>query len=49
MSRHNQLCGCALMAFGLGVIVGMLLEGGFFCSCFGLGTLILGFCIMRRK
>ena len=49
MCRQNQLWGCALMAFGLGVIVGMLFEGGFLSSCLGVGMLTLGFYIMRRK
>jgi hypothetical protein len=30
MCRKNQLSGCALMAFGLGMMVGMCLESGFF-------------------
>ena len=49
MCRQNQLWGCALMAFGVGIFVGMLLEGGFLCGCFGFGMLILGFCVMHRK
>lgn len=49
MCRQNQLLGCALMAFGLGVLIGLWLEGGFFCSCIGFGLLIFGFCVLRRK
>lgn len=49
MCRQNQLWGCVLMAFGLGVIIGILLQGGFFSGCFGFAMLILGFCVARRK
>ena len=49
MCRQNQMWGCALIAFGLGVIVGMLLEGGFLGCFFGLGLIILGFCVIQRK
>ena len=49
MCRQNQLWGFALLSFGLGVIVGMLLESGFFSICFGCGLVILGFCVMHRK
>ena len=31
MCRKNQLCGCALITFGLGLLVGMCLKSGFFC------------------
>ena len=48
MCRHNQLWGCILIAFGLGILVGTWLEGGFFCSCFALGLAILGLCTMRK-
>lgn len=40
MCRKNQLSGCALMAFGLGILVGLCLESGFFC--FVIGFVIIG-------
>ncbi len=49
MCRQNQLFGCALMAFGLGVLIGLWLEQGFVCACLGFGLLIFGFCIVRKK
>ena len=49
MCRKNQLCGCAVMAFGVGVLLGLWIEGGFFAHCFGIGMLLLGFCIGRKK
>lgn len=49
MCRQNQLWGCVLMAFGLGVLVGLWLEKGFVCGCLGLGLMIFGFCVMKRK
>ncbi len=48
MCRRNQLWGWLLMAFGFGLLLGLWLEGGFFCHCFGFGSMIVGFCICRR-
>ena len=36
MCRRNQLLGCALLAFGFGLLVGTWLESGLFCCLFGL-------------
>ena len=49
MCRHNQLWGCTLMAFGLGVLIGLWLESGFFCVCFGLGLIFTGFCVCGKN
>lgn len=49
MCRQNQLFGCALMAFGFGVLLGMCLESGFLCGCLGFGLVIFGFCVLRRR
>ena len=49
MCRKNQLWGCMLMAFGLGVLVGLWLEGGFFCHCFGFAGIIAGACMCRKR
>lgn len=49
MCRQNQLLGCALMAFGVGVLIGMWLEGGFLSICLGFGLLICGFCVIRKR
>ncbi len=48
MCRNNQLWGCILIAFGLGVLIGLWLEGGFFAHCFGFGLMALGPCVMRK-
>lgn len=48
MCRQNQLWGCMLLAFGFGVLVGHWIEGGFFACCFGLGMMLIG-CGMARK
>lgn len=48
MCRHNQLWGCVLMAFGLGVLIGVWLEGGFLCHCLGFGLIVIGFGMARR-
>ena len=49
MCRQNQLWGCMLLSFGLGIFVGMLLESSFFSCCFGCGLVVLGLCVVRRK
>ena len=49
MCRQNQLWGCVLMAFGLGVLIGMWLESGFLCYLFGIGLLVLGAGMAKRK
>ena len=49
MCRQNQLFGCAMIAFGLGVLIGTWLESGFLCHCMGLATLVFGVCVLRKK
>jgi len=49
MCRKRYLHGCCVLFFGLGVMVGYCLESWFWCSFGGLGLIILGFVIMRRK
>ena len=49
MCRKNQLCGCALVAFGLGLLIGSTLQAGAFCF-FGAVTVIsLGCWCMKKK
>lgn len=49
MCRLNQLWGCILLAFGLGVLVGLWIEAGFFAHCFGFALIILGGCVVRKR
>ena len=49
MCRKNQLCGCALMAFGFGLLVGMCLESGFFTFLIGIGIIGLGLWCNGKK
>lgn len=49
MCRKNQLRGWAVLAFGLGLLIGNGLESAFFCLCSGIGLIIFGFCLCRRK
>ena len=49
MCRRNQVCGCALIAFGFGMLVGLCLETGFFFSLVSLGLICLGFWCMRHR
>lgn len=48
MCRQNQLWGWLLCAFGVGVLVGLWLEGGFWAHCFGFGMIVLGVAILRK-
>lgn len=49
MCRRNHLCGCALIAFGFGLLIGTCLESGFVCFCIGIGIMGLGFWCMGKK
>lgn len=49
MCRKNQLCGSALIAFGVGLLVGMLLESGFFAFFVGIGIMGLGIWCIGKK
>ena len=49
MCRYNQLWGCVMMAFGLGILIGTWLEGGFLCHCFGFGVIVVGVGVMKKK
>ena len=41
--------GAVMLAFGIGLIVGHCLESWFLCCCGGVGLIVLGFCVMRRR
>lgn len=49
MCRRNHLCGCALMAFGFGLLAGTLLESGFVSFFLGVGIIFLGFWCLGKK
>lgn len=49
MCRYNFLWGGMLLAFGLGVLIGLWLEGGFFCFCFGILMMGMGYLVMKNK
>ncbi len=48
MCRHNQLWGSILMAFGIGVLVGIWIGSGFFTHCFAIALMVCGFCVWRK-
>lgn len=48
MCRQNQLWGCSVIAFGIGILVGICLESGFLAGCLGIGVIFAGFCMMRK-
>lgn len=49
MCRRNVLFGWIMAAFGLGLLFGLWIEGGFFVHCIGFGLLIYGFCGICKK
>ena len=49
MCRRNQLLGCVLLAFGVGLLFGTWLESGLFCHLFGLLAIFGGVGVCRRK
>ncbi len=49
MCRKNQLLGWAFFSFGLGLLIGSGLESGFWCLCAGVGLMVFGFCVFKRK
>ena len=49
MCRRNQLCGVALMAFGVGLLSAGFFESVFFCGCLGIGFVVLGVVVTQKK
>jgi len=49
MCRRNSLRGCALAAFGFGLLAGHCLESWLLCCGGGIVLVGLGFCVMRKK
>ncbi len=49
MCRRHQLYGWMLVAFGLGLLIGQCVENGFVSSCVGVGIVVIGLGVMRKK
>ncbi len=49
MCRRNQLWGCCSCALGLGVLVGSGMESGLLCLSLGIGLLLAGLSLFRRR
>ena len=49
MCRRHQLMGCTLLTFGLGLLIGIWVEGGFWAHCLGFAFIIFGFSMARKK
>ena len=47
MCRKTRLWGCALAAFGAGLLIGSWVEGGFLFCCLAFGLICVGFGIMK--
>ena len=47
--RKNRLHGCCLIFFGLGLILGHCLESWFFCCCGGIGLIIFGIIVSKKR
>ncbi len=48
MCRRNQLWGCMLLAFGVGLLIGLWIECGFLAHCFGFCMIAVG-CALGKK
>ena len=49
MCRSNQVLGYCLLSFGLGILIGLGLEGGFLSWCLGIGMILAGICGIGKK
>lgn len=49
MCRRNQLLGCSLLAFGLGVLIGSCTEGGFVILFVGIAIIAGGLWMLCKK
>ena len=49
MCRTNLIVGFSLIAFGIGVLIGIWVKGGLLSYCFGLGLVGVGYCFLRKK
>ena len=49
MCRRNFLHGGCLVCFGLGLLIGHWLSSWLLCGCGGMGLVILGLMIMKRR
>lgn len=48
MCRRNQLHGWILLAFGLGLLIGLCLESGFLAVFLGIGMALAGFRLLCK-
>ncbi len=48
MCRRNQLLGVLLVGLGIGLSVACRVQSVFWCTCFGLGALALGVCMLQK-
>lgn len=49
MCRRNQLLSIALLAFGLGLLIGCWMESVFARNCLGLGLIAAGIILLQKK
>lgn len=49
MCRRNQLLGWALIALGVGILLGAKLGACFLTTCLGVGLIMFGFNVARKK
>ena len=49
MCRQSLLCGGCVLCFGLGILIGTWLKSGLVCHLLGIGLIVLGFVLLRRR
>ena len=48
MCRRNQLLGMFLLGLGVGLLVACRISSVFWGSCFGIGAVICGVCMLNK-
>lgn len=49
MCRRNQMNGCCLTAFGIGLLLGQWITSAFLCIVGGIALICLGCFILRQR
>ena len=49
MCRRNLLHGSAILAFGVGLLIGSWMNSGFLACICGIAAIFIGFSLLHRK
>jgi hypothetical protein len=48
MCRRNQILGMLLIGLGAGLMIACRVESSFWCTCFGLGGILVGVGMLQK-